>query len=237
MMSSSMMGISQHKQPNHKFTATSRLMLQPSETRVLVSQFTGNRPSRPSGSYSGTGTSRQHNGDSWFERPTRTGTANQPSMPKLSSFLSHTQTGNMPVANLDFSKKDTPLRVVPLGGLEEVGENMTFIEYGDDIIIIDAGLVFAGGEMYGVDYLIPDVAYLRQKQKENQSHPRHSLTLGSYWERSNTSYLSSTGLLYILHLWRSVWSRRILKKRRCSEISNINSSIQISMYSSLDVIQ
>jgi ribonuclease J len=72
----------------------------------------------------------------------------------------------MPVANIDFPKQDTPLRVVPLGGLEEVGANMTFIEYGDDIIIIDAGLVFAGGEMYGVDYLIPDVAYLRKNKKK-----------------------------------------------------------------------
>jgi ribonuclease J len=87
-------------------------------------------------------------------------------MPKLSSFLSHKQTSNQPVANLDFSKQDTPLRVVPLGGLEEVGANMTFLEYGDDILVIDAGLVFAGGELYGVDYLIPDTAYLRKNKKK-----------------------------------------------------------------------
>ncbi len=128
------------------------------------------RQARPAGSFSGTGPRQGSNdrssGDRWFERPTRTGTANQPAMPKLSSFLSHKQASNQPVANLEFSKQDTPLRVVPLGGLEEVGANMTFLEYGDDILIIDAGLVFAGGELYGVDYLIPDTAYLRKNKKK-----------------------------------------------------------------------
>lgn len=55
------------------------------------------------------------------------------------------------------------LRVTPLGGLEEIGKNMTLIEYKDDILIIDLGLMFPGEDMPGVDYVIPDVSYLMDK--------------------------------------------------------------------------
>ncbi len=57
------------------------------------------------------------------------------------------------------------LRVIPLGGLEEVGKNIMAIEYGNDIIIIDCGMSFAGPEMLGVDYIVPDVTYLAQRKR------------------------------------------------------------------------
>jgi len=49
--------------------------------------------------------------------------------------------------------------------LEEVGINMTVIEYQDEIIIVDAGLQFASYDMHGVDYIIPDISYLLTKKK------------------------------------------------------------------------
>src|SRR4030042_1498699 len=57
------------------------------------------------------------------------------------------------------------LRVIPLGGLEEVGRNMTVFEFGKDIIIVDMGLQFPEEDMPGIDYIIPNVDYLRGKEK------------------------------------------------------------------------
>ncbi len=56
--------------------------------------------------------------------------------------------------------KTGEIRIVPLGGMEQVGENMMFIEWEDDIIIIDTGFLFPGPEHLGVDVLIPDISYL-----------------------------------------------------------------------------
>lgn len=61
-------------------------------------------------------------------------------------------------------KKDQ-IRFIPLGGLGEVGKNMYVIEYGDDIIVVDAGLKFADQDMPGIDFIVPDISYL-EKNKE-----------------------------------------------------------------------
>lgn len=55
------------------------------------------------------------------------------------------------------------LRIVPLGGLGEIGKNMMAIEYGADILVVDAGIMFPENDMLGIDYIIPDFAYLRDK--------------------------------------------------------------------------
>jgi ribonuclease J len=57
------------------------------------------------------------------------------------------------------------LRIIPLGGCEEVGKNMTVFEYGNDIVILDMGLMFPEEDMPGIDYVIPNVEYLKGKEK------------------------------------------------------------------------
>lgn len=62
-------------------------------------------------------------------------------------------------------KKKTALRILPLGGQEEVGRNMTVFEYGNDIVLLDMGMQFPEEDMPGIDYVIPDISYLRGKEK------------------------------------------------------------------------
>ncbi|NCC68339.1 MAG: ribonuclease J [Clostridia bacterium] len=56
------------------------------------------------------------------------------------------------------------LKIIPLGGLNEIGKNLTVYEYGDDIIVVDCGLGFPDEEMYGIDIVIPDFTYLIQNK-------------------------------------------------------------------------
>ncbi len=56
--------------------------------------------------------------------------------------------------------RDGKLRVFSLGGLQEIGKNMTVIEYGEDMVVIDCGMAFPDGDMPGVDHVIPDITYL-----------------------------------------------------------------------------
>ena len=63
-------------------------------------------------------------------------------------------------------KDVSKLKVIPLGGLGEIGKNITAIEYENDIIVIDGGLSFPDEDMYGVDLLIPDVSYLLDNKEK-----------------------------------------------------------------------
>src|ERR1700681_3492613 len=72
------------------------------------------------------------------------------------------------LSNLSLSKSTQSLTVIPLGGLGEFGMNMMVLRFGDDIIVVDAGMMFPESELLGVDLVIPDTTYLKQ----NRAHVR-----------------------------------------------------------------
>ena len=83
---------------------------------------------------------------------------------KPTSSNNHSTTNSQSSPKTIFSR-DPKLKIIGLGGLEEVGRNMTLLEYDNDIIIIDMGLMFPEEDMPGVDYIIPDISYLKGKEK------------------------------------------------------------------------
>lgn len=65
----------------------------------------------------------------------------------------------------DFEFKQESLKIIPLGGLHEIGKNITVFEYGNDIVLVDCGLAFPEDEMLGIDLVIPDITYLERNKE------------------------------------------------------------------------
>ena len=82
--------------------------------------------------------------------------AEKRAMPRKTSFR--------PMKKIE-KRSEPSLRIIPLGGQEEVGRNMTVFEYDNDIVILDMGIQFPEEDMPGIDYIIPNISYLRGKEK------------------------------------------------------------------------
>ena len=63
-------------------------------------------------------------------------------------------------------KKDTALKIIPLGGLDGIGKNMTAFEYGDDMVLVDAGLMFPEDDQPGIDLILPDYTYVLENEQK-----------------------------------------------------------------------
>ncbi len=90
-----------------------------------------------------------------FQRPKP---ANQPMVFRSAPTRPTKKTGPTPITH-------GKLRIIPLGGMEEVGRNMTVFEYGNDIVLLDMGLQFPEEDMPGIDFIIPNISYLKGKEK------------------------------------------------------------------------
>jgi ribonuclease J len=92
------------------------------------------------------------------------------------------------------------LRVIPLGGVEEVGKNMTAFEYKDVILVVDAGIHFPGHEFPGIDYVIPDVSYLEERKDRvkglfiTHGHLDHTGAIPYIMERIGNPTIYTRGL-------------------------------------------
>ena len=70
---------------------------------------------------------------------------------------------------------DERIKIIPLGGLEHIGMNITVFEYEDEIIVVDCGLSFPTDDMLGIDLVIPDVTYLKEnREKIGEAHYEYS---------------------------------------------------------------
>jgi ribonuclease J len=120
--------------------------------------FAGSRPQEPNRAHQPVASGSRQGGRP-MPRPSRGG----PSELVHSNFGQATKPS--PASH---NRNEEALRLIPLGGLEEIGRNCSFFEYKNEIIIIDIGLQFPEEETPGIDYIIPNVSYL-EKRKENIS--------------------------------------------------------------------
>jgi len=92
------------------------------------------------------------------------GNSKNPHRPKIDTSISQIKTISAKSKNLIPPPDKGVIRIIPLGGVEEIGKNMTAIEIGDDIIVIDGGMQFKTEDTPGIDYIIPNTTYLEERK-------------------------------------------------------------------------
>jgi len=97
---------------------------------------------------------------------TTTPTQKKPPFNKRKPHSSRTQSSYTPRTTTLVANGEKTLRIIPVGGCEEVGRNMTIFEYDKDIVILDMGLQFPEDDMPGIDYIVPNISYLKGREKD-----------------------------------------------------------------------
>ena len=94
----------------------------------------------------------------------------------------------MTISSTNPRSQKQALRVIPLGGLHEIGKNTCVFEYGDELMLVDAGLAFPSDGMHGVNVVMPDTSYLR----ENQARIRGMIVTHGHEDHIAVSYTHLT---------------------------------------------
>lgn len=162
------------QEPQKRMRAWSSDALEDIQGTVIKPTRSSRRPHAPHGTRPGSIRRPAHHPGSPLDRrhaPTKK-TAHTVKGPLKSKFGKHEKSRGREEAEIRPPAKPIPppatdtIRIIPLGGCEGVGKNMTAVEFGGDIFIIDAGFMFPGEESPGVDYIIPDVSYLVERREK-----------------------------------------------------------------------
>ncbi len=140
-----------NRRPSHQ-TAKPKEPVRQGDSQANRSAQPSNGVSRPDGSAPVKKSSRKQSGNRGARRP------QFPAKIELATAKGKNVASDLPPAG-------NHLRIIPLGGQEEVGRNMTVFEYGEDIVIVDMGVQWPEEDMPGVDYIVPNVNYLKGKEK------------------------------------------------------------------------
>lgn len=135
------------------------------------------------------------------------------------------------------TKADNLLKIIPLGGCEEVGRNMTVFEYNNDIVILDMGIQFPEEDMPGIDYIIPNVEYLKGKEKNirgvifSHGHLDHIGAAPILLEKlGNPTIIGRDLTLAMIKHRQEDYQKGSAKKLKTINIKNINDRIKLGNF-------
>lgn len=133
--------------------------------------------------------------------------------------------------------KNTPLRIIPLGGCEEVGRNMTVFEYQNDIVILDMGVQFPEEDMPGIDYVIPNTRYLVGREKNirgvifSHGHLDHIGAAPILLEKlGNPPIIGMDLTLALIKHRQEDYKKGSSKKLRTTSVKNLNQTFKLGEF-------
>ena len=129
------------------------------------------------------------------------------------------------------------LKIIPLGGCEEVGRNMTVFEYGKDIVILDMGLQFPEEDMPGINYVIPNTEYLKGKEKQikavvfSHGHMDHIGAAPILLEKlHNPTIIGRPFTLDMVKFRMEDYAKGSTKKVKCVYIKNVEETVKLGAF-------
>jgi len=131
--------------------------------------------------------------------------------------------------------KEEKMYVIPLGGLEEVGKNMTAFQYKDEIIVVDAGLSFPEDEHLGIDVIIPDFSYLESNRHKikglllTHGHEDHIGAIPYFYQKLGTENIPMYGGRLTLALARAKFEKKDAKLPKEQMVAFTNNFKSVSM--------